>query len=175
MDLSKYELRDLILTALKSEVDAEQIYTMMGESVKNFALSDRFKFLADEEQKHAGYFRSYYERKFPGEPVELPDECPVPLPKVTIESETMPISDVLAMAKRAEQAAFDFYSTLAEQIPEEEELAVSDMEKRSSVKGMLLYIASMEMAHYRMLEIEEQNAKENEQYEIIWNMTHLGP
>ncbi len=176
MDLSKYELKDLILTALKSEVDAEQVYLKIGKSVKNFMLSDRFKFLAEEERKHAGFFRNYFQRKFPGEPEELPGECPVPLPKVMIESETIPISDVIAMAMAAEKAACEFYSSLAERLPEEEERgSMSDTQGRSSVKGMLLYIASMEMGHYRLLEIEEQNAKENEQYEIIWNMTHLGP
>jgi rubrerythrin len=176
MDLSRYELKDLILTALKSEVDAEQVYLKIGESVKNFMLSDRFKFLADEERKHAGFFRDYFQRQFPGEPIEIPDECPVPLPKVKIESETIPISDVIAMAMAAEKAASEFYTSMAEQLPAEEaQRSVNEKEGRSTVKGLLIYIASMEMGHYRLLEIEEQNAKENEQYEIIWNMTHLGP
>jgi rubrerythrin len=176
MDLSKFELKDLILTALKSEVDAEKVYAMIGESVKNFMLRDRFKFLADEERKHAGFFRDYFERQFPGEPMELPDECPVPLPKITIESETVPISDVIGMAMAAEKAASEFYTSLAERLPEEAEQKTEvEMESGSSVKEMLLYIASMEMGHYRLLETEEQNAKENEQYEIIWDMTHLGP
>ena len=176
MDLSQFELKDLILTALKSEVDAERVYRKMGDLVKNFMLADRFRFLAEEEKKHAGFFRDYFGRHFPGEPAELPDECPVPLPKVTIESETVPISDVIAMAMAAEKAAQEFYTSLADRLPPENETGEGGVpDGRSSVRGMLLYIASMELGHYRLLEVEAQNAAENEQYEIVWDMTHLGP
>jgi rubrerythrin len=167
MDISSFELKDLILTALKSEIDAEEVYSRIGESVKNFMLSDRFKFLAEEERKHEGFFREYFQRKFPGEPIELPGKCLVPLPAVKIETETIPISDLIAMAMEAEKAAYEFYSSLAKQLPEEK--------GHSSIREMLLYIASMEMGHYRLLEVEQENEREYEQSEIIWDMTHLGP
>lgn len=174
MDLSKYDLKDMILTAWKSEVDAEKVYLKIREGVKNFWLQDRFQFLADEERKHASYFQDYYEKQFPGENVELPETCPVPLPEVKIDRETIAMSEVLAMAMEAEKAASEFYASWAEQMPDTGD-AESDGETTASVREMLMYISSMEMGHYRLLEIEEKNSRENEQYDLVWNMTHIGP
>lgn len=176
MDLSRYELKDLILTAWKSEVDAEAVYRRVRGGVKNFMLRDRFRFLAEEEQKHADFFREFFEQRFPDEPAELPAHSPVPLPEMKLEGESMPISDVLVMAMEAEKSASEFYRSLAERFPEEEGEAVgTGPEPTASVREMMLYIASMEMGHYRLLEIEEENAREREQYDLVWDMTHLGP
>jgi len=176
MDLSRYELKDLILTALKSEVTAEGVYLKVMEQVKNFFLRDRLKFLADEERKHAAFFRDYFNRRFPGETIVLPEVSPVPLPEMKIERETIPISEVMAMGMKTEMAAYEFYTGLAERLPADDDIPDPDTDEPAhSTREMVLYIASMEMGHYRLLEIEERNALEQEQYEIVWNMTHLGP
>ena len=41
MDLSNYSEEDLLLSALKSEVDAKEVYTNLANSVKNYFLKDR--------------------------------------------------------------------------------------------------------------------------------------
>lgn len=178
MDLSRYELKDLILTAWKSEVDAEDVYRKVRDGLKNFMLRGRFEFLADEERKHAAFFREFFTRRFPAEPAELPQTSPVPLPEMRLDRESIPISDILTMAMNAEKAASEFYASMAERFPDDEaapaEIAAGG-EPPASVREMLRYIASMEMGHYRLLEIEEENARDQEQYDLVWDMTHLGP
>jgi rubrerythrin len=169
-------MKDMILTAWKSEVNAEKTYLKIREGVKNFWLRDRFQFLADEERKHAAYFQDFYKQQFPGEKVELPETCPVPLPEVKIDRDSIPFSDVIAMAMEAEKAASEFYASWADLMPDAEKAETeADGERTASVREMLMYISSMEMGHYRLLEIEEENAREQEQYDLVWDMTHIGP
>ncbi len=176
MDLSKYDMRELILTAWKSEINAEEVYLKIRKGVKNYWLQDRFQFLADEESKHAGFFKDFYHRQFPGEKVELPETCPVPLPEVKIDRDSIPISDVLAMAMEAEKAASEFYASWADRMPDAGKAGTeANGGPIASVREMLMYISSMEMGHYRLLEIEEENAREQEQYDLVWDMTHIGP
>lgn len=40
---------------------------------------------------------------------------------------------------------------------------------------MLIYIAEMEKGHYKLLEIEKENAEKFEAYNIEWPMMHIGP
>ena len=39
----------------------------------------------------------------------------------------------------------------------------------------LKYIASMEMGHYRLLELEKEQAEEFEKYDAEFDMMHVGP
>jgi rubrerythrin len=165
MDLSIYSLEDLILTALKSEMESKEAYSRLADSVKNFVLQERLKFLAGEEEKHRGFFEHLYSKSFPGKPVVLPKgKSPVPLPEVKIDAESMPLSEILESAMEAEVAAHDFYNKLTGRFEEQPE-----------VKKMLLYIASMEMGHYKILEMERDNAKKFEDYDSEWPMMHVGP
>lgn len=175
MDLSTYELKDLVLTALKSEVEAEKVYLSVANSVRNFMLKDRLKFLAEEEKKHARFFTDLFKKRYPDESIQLPEKTVVPLPEIHFDTETVPLSDVLGQAMRAEKAAFEFYTGMARLFDDEPEDGYYGFSKATSVKEMLHYVASMEMGHFRILEIEQQSAKEKEQYEVYWDMTHLGP
>ena len=51
MDLTRYNLKDVILTAMKSEVDSRAVYEKLADRVENFMLKDRLKFLAGEEAR----------------------------------------------------------------------------------------------------------------------------
>ena len=164
MDLSKYSVEDLLLSALKSEVDSKEVYLKLAESVKNFFLKDRLKFLAGEEEKHRIFLESLFKKSLPGKDIKLPEKTPVPLPEIKIADETLPISEILLNAMDAEKAAQDFYSSLSERFKEETE-----------VKKILQYFASMEMGHYKILEVERNNALEFEQFDQIWPMMHAGP
>lgn len=162
MDLKKYSKEDLILSALKSEVDAKEIYLGLADKVKNYFLKDRLKFLAEEEEKHRVFLRSLFEKEFPNKEVVLPKTTPVPMPQIKLYSETVPISEVLESAMAAEMAANEFYFGLAELFSAE-------------VKKMLYYFATMELGHYKILEIERKNALDFEQYDQTWPMMHSGP
>ncbi|MBN2017249.1 MAG: ferritin family protein [Candidatus Cloacimonetes bacterium] len=164
MDIESYSKKDLFLTALKSEMDSKNVYNSLAQSVKNFMLKDKLEFLAVEEQKHYDFFKILWEEAFPDEDIALPNENPVPLPEIEFDPEDIRFSDVFQQAMDAEKAAHYFYLSLANRFKMDEELS-----------RRLKYIASMEMGHYRLLEIEKQQAEEFEMYDEEFEMMHVGP
>ena len=164
MDIENYSQKDLFLTALKSENDSKNVYHTLAERVKNFMLKDKLEFLAEEEQKHYNFFCTLWEKAFPGEEVLLPDATPVPLPEITFDPEDLRFSEIFQQAMNAEKAAHYFYLSLANTFKMDDELS-----------HRLKYIASMEMGHYRLLEIEKEQAEEFEKYDEEFAMMHVGP
>jgi rubrerythrin len=165
MDLSIYKVEDLLLTALKSELEAKEAYLRLASGIKNFVLKERLNFLAGEEEKHQQFFDRLYRKNYPQKDLAVPKgKSPVPLPEITIDTENIPLSEILEGAMKAETAARDFYTGIADRFDEQPE-----------VRKMLLYIASMEMAHYKILEIERDNARKFEDYDSEWPMMHVGP
>jgi len=163
LDLTTYKLDDLLLTAMKAEVDAQKVYRDLAGRVKNAMLKDRLNFLAGEEEKHRGYFEALFHNDFPAKKICLPDKGVVPLPKVELEGEDTPPSKVLGQAMEAELAAYDFYRGIAGLYADE------------ATRNMIFYVASMEMGHYRLLEVERENAKRFEVFEVSWPDIHVGP
>jgi len=76
----------------------------------------------------------------------------------------MPVSEVLLAAMSAEKAAHDFYLEIARNF-------VSGSEQHK----LLLHIASMEMGHYHLLNLERDNALRTEDFEVTLPMVHVGP
>lgn len=52
IDLSNFSKKELLEIAIKSEVDAANVYRSLIKKTSNLVLIDRLKFLADEEEKH---------------------------------------------------------------------------------------------------------------------------
>ncbi len=163
MDVRNFKLDELLLTAMKAEVEAKAVYRGLAARVKNAMLKDRLAFLAGEEEKHRRYFEGQYVKDFPGQEIELPAEGVVPLPEVKVEGGDTPLSAVLEQAMAAEQAACDFYRGLAGRYGDE------------ATRNKIFYIASMEEGHYRLLEIERANAKRFEAFDAAWPDIHVGP
>jgi len=164
MNIDKYSKKDLFLTALKSEENSKNVYHDLAGRVKNFMLKDKLEFLSAEEQKHYDFFSKLWKEAFPAEEIILPNETPVPLPEIIIDSEKMRFSDIFLQAMNAEKAAHYFYLSLANKFKMDEELS-----------RRLRYIASMEMGHYRLLELEKEQAEEFEKYDVEFDMMHIGP
>jgi rubrerythrin len=164
MDLSAYTEEELILSAMKSEVEAKDVYSKIAERVKNYFLKEKLNFLAQEEEKHRLFFKELYKEKFQGKEITLPEKTPVPLPEIKFSDESVPLSVVLESAMEAESAAHDFYLSMAK-----------GYEENPEVKKTLQYFATMEMGHYKLLEIERKNALDFEQYDQVWPMMHAGP
>ena len=164
MNLDEFDLEDLILAALKSEMEAKEIYLSTAESVKNFLLKDRLKFLGAEEEKHRGFFENLYTKKFPDKELKIPKSSPVPLPEMKAVSEDIPISEMMRIAMEAETAAHDFYINLAERFTGDEALLKT-----------IKYIAKMELGHFKLLETERTSEIEYEHFEEVWPMMHMGP
>jgi len=165
MDLSIYSVEDLILTARKSESEAQQAYAELAGGIQNFALKERLNFLSGEEEKHGQFFEQLYHKQYPQKEMVLPQGAsPVPLPEISIDTESVPLSEILEGAMKAETAAREFYLGLADRF-----------DGQPDIQRMLHYIASMELGHYKILEIEAENARKFEDYDSEWPMMHVGP
>jgi rubrerythrin len=164
MDLSKFTLEDLFFTAIKAEIDSREAYSIMAGITHNAFLKDRFKFLADEEEKHRSFLTQQYEVQFPKKTMALPDVSPVPLPEIDMKDGHLPISDLLQQAMNAERAAYDFYLSFAEFVKLETALAMT-----------LGYFARMEESHYQLLKQELEAEEEFESFDDFNPGMHLGP
>ena len=163
MDLSNYQLEDLLLTALKSEHDSKQIYTTLANTTDNHLLKDKLIFLANEEEKHKQFIQSLYQKHYPNKNITLPKKTPLPLPNLTITEDT-PLSTALKKAMNAEQQASDFYKSLATHYTQEKQ-----------TYNTLLYFADMEIGHFKLLEQEKESIERFEEADIYWPMVHVGP
>ncbi len=164
MNLKKYALADLLLAAVKSEIDSQAVYTRLAKAVKNAFLKERLQFLALEENKHQKSLEDLFRQRFPGQAIAVPDHPVVPLPEVRFRDEQVPLSGIIAQAMDAEQAAHDFYLQLAE-------LFADDPAR----KNLLLYFSMMEMGHYKLLDVEKSGLERFEEYGEEQELIHVGP
>jgi rubrerythrin len=164
MNLDKYTLEDLFLSAIKSEVESNKIYSDISKKIKNGLLQDKLDFLANEEEKHKKFVEDAYLNHFPEKDIILPKETPVPLPEIIIEDESMPLSRVLSKAMVAEMAAHDFYKSFADRF-----------EEGSKLNNTLKYFSDMELGHYKLLEVEKESMERFEEADVYWPMVHIGP
>ena len=163
MDLGGYTLEDLLLAAIKSEVESNKLYLKMAKKTKNGLLEDKLNFLAGEEDKHRAFIEEIYMNHYPEKELKLPAETPVPLPKVEFNEET-PLSKLLKQAMEAEQSASKFYRSLA-----------SRFEEGGKIHNALLYFADMEIGHFKILETEKESLERFEEADVYWPMVHAGP
>lgn len=178
MDLKSYSKKDIILSALKSEIDSEKVYLELAKRVKNFLLADRLKFLAQEEKHHAAYLIGLFKAEFPGELPKVPHESVIPFPEIDITNEAMPISALLDQAKQAENVAATFYSSMISifnDVDSSQPLSEEANQRLASVRESLLYLATMEVGHSKILETEADHARKNEHDTLEWDMIHVGP
>ena len=162
MNIKQYDLKTLLLAAIKSEIESREIYQGLARRVKNAILKDRLEFLAKEEEKHKSYLEEFYRRQFPGEEIKVPQETPVPLPQVDA-SENRLLSAIVEDAMQAELAAKEFYEDLKTVLPGRENSRI------------LQILADMEQLHYDILSKELENIKNFEDYAQSWDMIHVGP
>ncbi|UCF49941.1 MAG: ferritin family protein [Thermoplasmatales archaeon] len=163
MDLSGFDLEELLLAAIKSEIESNKLYLKMSKKTKNGLLEDKLKFLANEEEKHRIFVEDIYKNHYPENKIVLPRDSPVPLPEVNI-SEDLPLSILLKEAMNAEQSASDFYRLLA-----------GRFEEGTKLNNTLLYFSDMEKGHYKLLETEKESMERFEEGDIYWPMVHVGP
>ena len=153
MDIRGYELEDLLLAAIKSEVEAEEVYLKLADSTKNPFLKGRLEFLAKEEGKHKEFLKGIFRKTFPAKSVVLPRESVVPLPSVKLYGETGAMRDVVVILEdgmKAEKAAHDFYQSLKDRFKDEK------------IRKTLHYLAVMELDHYEILKKERDEMQEVE-------------
>lgn len=164
INVADYDKAELILMALKSEIDSENIYRTVAGRVENAFLKMKMNFLADEEKKHKEYFETFFKEAFPDKSMDLPDTDFAPLPDIDMADDNIPASHVLRRARQSEKAAHDFYLELSKLFADNLKLS-----------NMLKFFASMEMIHYAILTEELKNIERDEDYLSEWPMVHVGP
>jgi len=164
MNLDNYTLEDLFLSAIKSEVESNKLYSKLAKGIKNGLIQDKLEFLAREEEKHKDFLEDAYLNHFPEKKIILPKETPVPLPEVKIEDEDIPLSKVFMNAMQAEMAAHDFYKSFADRF-----------EDGTKLNHTLQYFSDMELGHYKLLEVEKESMERFEEADVYWPMMHIGP
>ena len=163
MNLNDFDLEELLLAALKSEVESINLYLSIAKKTKNGLLSDKLKFIANEEKKHKLFIEDIYKNHYPRKKIIIPDKSIVPLPKILI-TDDMSVSKLLKIAIEAENKASDFYKSLSDYF-----------EKGSKLHNTLLYLSDMEIGHYKILEIEKESIDRFEEADVYWPMVHAGP
>jgi len=163
MNLDNFKLDELLLNAIKSEIESYKLYREIAKKTKNGLLQDKLEFLAKEEEKHREFIEDIYKNNYPDEEIRLPKNTPLPLPKINLNEE-MPVSKLLIMAMNAEEKASEFYKSLA-----------GRFEEGSKIHNTLLYFSDMEKGHYKILEMEKESMERFEEADVYWPMVHAGP
>ncbi len=163
MNLGQFSVEELLLAAMKSEVESKETYHKLARKIKNGLIKDKFEFLAKEEEKHRQLIEEIYRNHFPEKTITLPTESPVPLPGIEMNEDT-PLSKILQTAMNAEQAASTFYNHLSTRFP-----------KDTKLQTMLQYFATMEQGHYKLLELEKESMQRFEEADVYSEMVHAGP
>ena len=163
MNLDNFKLDELLLTAIKSEIESNKLYRRIAKKTENGLLQDKLEFLANEEEKHQEFIEDIYKNHYHHEKIILHKETPVPMPKIDLNEE-MPMSKLLQMAMNAEEKAGDFYRSLA-----------GRFEEGCKIHNTLLYFADMEKGHFKILEMEKESMERFEEGDVYWPMVHAGP
>ncbi|MFC2160515.1 ferritin family protein [Acidobacteriota bacterium] len=150
-EFSQLSVRQLLEMASRAEIDANKIYSDLSQSLKNPLLKEKFQWLAFEENKHKESLEKLFQTLFREEKMVIPDktdEALLPSIDITLSSSLV---DILYQAMKAEEAAGDFYLSLAQK--------VSDTQQK-----ILKYLSHVEHSHYTMLKSEYLMAQEFEDY-----------
>ncbi len=151
MDIENYGLDELLLTGIKSEVEAESVYMKVADTIKNPFLRERLEFLAKEEGKHRVFLEKLFKEAYPGRRIEMPEKSRISMPEIRLYGEDGTMRDILVVlddAMEAEKGAYEFYNSLSERFTDEK------------MKKILKHLALMEMDHFQILEMERRDFAE---------------
>ncbi len=166
IDIGDVSFNDLLRTAVKSEIESQEVYNYLVQNTDNFVIKNRFKFLVSEEEKHEEFVRDLYKEKNPSEELEVPEKSPVPMPFVKYDENTDE-TEIIEQAMESEMASRDFYKKVAEK--------AKDVNFETNPRKLLNYLADMEENHYEILKGELERAKEFEEFDQYHPAMHQGP
>ncbi|MBC7250070.1 MAG: ferritin family protein [Anaerolineae bacterium] len=159
---------EILGLAIKSEVNAFQVYERLAQRVQNPALRDKLLFLKGEEEKHRTILEAMHAQNFPEVQLELPPRSPLPRVEIALHEDT-PVLELLDIALEWEKLSEEFYADFARRAQD------------AKGKAILQYLSEMESGHYHLLKAERDllaqfpegyNAGE---YHLGEEMLHLGP
>jgi rubrerythrin len=163
-DLTNLEVLSI---AIKSEIDAKNLYRRMKEKVDTEDLHQKLDFLIAQEDKHEKILREVYDKKFPEVELALPPKAIVPMIDDVLSRDAT-LKELFEAGMQAEKMSQEFYSGLADR--------TNDMR----AKRTLLYMANMEESHYAILlaewnQIERMKSEEASEFLDSDGLMHFGP
>jgi len=150
-EFSQLSVRQLLEMASRAEMDANRIYSDLAHSLKNPLLKEKFQWLAFEERKHTESLEKLFFTLFREEKMVIPDKADEALLPSINFTPSSSLVDVLYQAMKAEEAAGDFYLSLAQRVSGHQQI-------------FLKYMSHVEHSHYTMLQSEYLMAQEFEDY-----------
>lgn len=169
MQLDKKASQHEVLTvAIRSEIEAANIYSRLHDKVKNDLLRRKLKFLVFEEKKHRKILERLYSRRFPERKIDLPESSFLPPIKLKVDSKTS-ILDIFKAAQNAERMAEDYYKDASREAGDSESRKILD------------YLSRVERSHYFMIKSEIDLLEkfpdyyEVEDFHFSHDMVHVGP
>lgn len=159
---------EILGVAIKSEIEAANLYRHMASRVVNVDLGERLNFLAGEEEKHRQILEAAYRRQFPEVELALPARSLVPTLQAAIQVGA-PVPELFRLAMEAERLSEEFYGELAGRAPEE------------NSRSTLSYLSRMERGHYELLRNELEMIQrfptyyQVKEFQIGDELIHLGP
>jgi rubrerythrin len=128
--------------AIRSEIDAQEVYSDLVDMCGDELLKNRFLSLFHEERRHQTLLEAKYKEMFPETDLALPQSQ---LPAEVVKSNNrkkMQIKDVLRLAINEEKRAREFYLDCA--------VTAKDL----SGNRMFRFLADMEFSHQMILVAE---------------------
>ncbi len=138
--------------AIKSEMDAQEIYQDLADLTQNDLLKERFLNLVKEEKQHQLLLEKKYDELFPDVPLKLPESQMLKHVNSSAARKNMSIKDVLKIAIDEEKRTRNFYLDCAEYV------------KDLSGKRMFRFLADMEFSHQMILSAEYELIENYPQY-----------
>jgi len=159
---------EILGVAIRSEIEAANLYRHMVAQVANLDLKERLGFLVQEEEKHRRILEAAYRRQFPEVPLALPAQSLVPTIAARVQAGALP-PELFRLAMEAEQMSERFYAEQAGRTAEE------------NARASLTYLSRMERGHYELLRNELEMIErfptyyQVEVFDMGQDMVHFGP
>lgn len=159
---------EVLTVAIRSEIEAANIYSELHDKVKNDLLRRKLKFLVFEEKKHRTILERLYSQRFPEKKIDLPENSFLPPVKLKIDSKTS-ILDIFKAAQDAEGMSEDYYKDASRNVEDSESRKILD------------YLSRVERSHYFMIKSEIDLLEkfpdyyEVEDFHFSHDMVHVGP
>lgn len=159
---------EVLAYAVKSEIEAADIYSKLYERVKNSILKQKLEFLIFEEKKHRQILEKLFSQRYPEKELQIPGKSFFPPFKVSLD-ESLSVLDLFKAAQKAEKASEEFYKE-----------ASRKSEDKTSQR-ILEYLSRVERSHYFMIESEIDLLEKFpdyynvEEFHLGHDMVHIGP
>ncbi len=150
-EFSQLSVKQLLEMATRAEINANKIYSQLADSLKNPLLKEKFQWLAFEETKHKESIKKLFMTLFQDEEMTIPDKTDEALLPSINFTPSSSLTEILYQAMTAEEAAGEFYLSLAKKFSEPQQ-------------KILKYLSHVEHSHYTMLMSEYLMAQEFEDY-----------